>query len=90
VPFASADSLGFASPPTPLSAEASEFKDVFEQFLNTKKQCGESIAGITYDRFVEKLQRNIHDLQSRYKCKSVKFQVYVKNGKAALKATPIK
>jgi hypothetical protein len=26
----------------------------------------------------------------KYNCKSVKFQVYVKDGKAALKATPVK
>jgi hypothetical protein len=83
------DTIGLQPDSTGGSEEA-EFKEVFDQFLDTKKQCGESIAGITYDRFAEKLQKNIRDLKSRYKCKSVKFQVYVKNGKAALKATPIK
>ncbi|HZA15077.1 MAG TPA: MXAN_5187 C-terminal domain-containing protein [Myxococcaceae bacterium] len=27
---------------------------------------------------------------SRYNCRTVRFQVYVKEGKAALKATPVK
>jgi len=72
-----------------LAADA-HFKEVFDQFVDTKKQCKESTAGLTYDRFSEKLRKNTNDLKERYKCRSVKFQVYVKNGKAALRATPIK
>lgn len=79
--------LGQARPASPDDAH---FQDVFEQFVQTKQQCGESTAGLTMDKFVEKLRKNTADLKTRYSCKSVKFQVYVKNGKAALKATPIK
>ena len=63
---------------------------MFDQFVSTKKQCGEPTAGLTFDRFSQKLRKNTTDLKARYKCRSVKFQVYVKNGKAALKATPVK
>jgi hypothetical protein len=81
-------------PPTPAAPGEDEdeahFAQVFEQFINTKKQCGEQTAGITLERFSEKLRKNTADLIIRYKCKSVRFQVYVKDGKAALKATPIK
>jgi type II secretory pathway pseudopilin PulG len=73
-----------------LSADDAHFKEVFDQFLKTKKQCGEAIAGLSFERFSEKLRKNTGDLKTRYKCRSVKFQVYVKNGKAALRATPIK
>jgi len=80
------------SPVSQKSASAADahFKDVFNQFVETKKQCGEPTTGLTYDRFAEKLRKNTNDLKTRYKCRSVKFQVYVKNGKAALRATPIK
>ncbi|HUU02624.1 MAG TPA: MXAN_5187 C-terminal domain-containing protein [Myxococcota bacterium] len=74
----------------PAPAADAHFKDVFDQFVVTKKQCGEPTTGLTYDRFSEKLRKNTNDLKTRYKCRSVKFQVYVKNGKAALRATPIK
>jgi hypothetical protein len=77
-------------PPPKAGGDESHFKEVFDQFLNTKKQCGESTAGLTLDRFAVKLRKNTTDLKTRYKCRSVKFQVYVKNGKAALKATPVK
>jgi len=66
------------------------FQEVFERFLETKKQCGESTSGLSYEKFAQKLRKNTADLKARYQCRTVKFQVYVKNGKAALKATPIK
>jgi len=76
-------------PPKPGSEDA-HFKEVFDKFVETKKQCGEPTAGLTFDRFAVKLRKNTADLKARYKCRTVKFQVYVKNGKAALKATPVK
>jgi len=81
-------------PPTPSqpppAGEEAHFKDVFDKFVATKKQCGEPTTGLTLDRFAVKLRKNTTDLKARYKCRTVKFQVYVKNGKAALKATPVK
>jgi hypothetical protein len=71
-----------------LPAEESYHKDVFEQFLKTKKQCNESIVGLSLDKFSDKLRKNAADIKARFKCNTVKFQVYVKNGKAALKAIP--
>ena len=53
------------------------------------RRCGEPTEGVTYDKFSGKLRANRQQLISRYACKSVKFQVYVKDGKAALKATPV-
>jgi hypothetical protein len=66
------------------------FKRLFNQFVETKKTCDEPIKGLTLEKFVKRLQRNKAQLMERYKCRSVRFQVYVKNGKSALKATPIK
>ncbi len=66
------------------------FKQVFDQFIAVKKSCGESIAGLTYDKFMEKLIRNRDELRAKTGCREVRFTVYVKDGKAALKATPVK
>ncbi len=66
------------------------FKQVFDQFVATKKSCNEPIAGLTYDKFAQKLIRNRDELRSKTGCREVKFTVYVKDGKAALKATPVK
>ena len=66
------------------------FKSVFDQFVSVKQQCNESTTGLTYQKFSEKLVKNRDDLKSKTGCKEVRFTVYVKDGKAALKATPVK
>ncbi|AKJ01966.1 hypothetical protein ATI61_103685 [Archangium gephyra] len=71
-------------------AEEQHFQDVFREFVVTRDQCGEPNDGLTYDKFVSKLRKNKEQLVQKYACKTVRFQVYVKEGKAALKATPVK
>jgi len=66
------------------------FKQVFDQFVSTKKSCGEPVTGLTYPKFAEKLVKNREDLMQKTGCRDVRFTVYVKDGKAALKATPVK
>ncbi|MEM9489182.1 MAG: MXAN_5187 C-terminal domain-containing protein, partial [Myxococcota bacterium] len=66
------------------------FKKVYDQFLVVKQECGESIANLTIERFAKKLRANRDGLMAKHGCNEVRFQVYVKDGKAALKATPIK
>ena len=70
--------------------EASEWRRVFEEFVTTKQQCGENVDGFTYQKFEQTLKKNRDALIQRHGCKRVKFSVYVKDGKAALKASPIK
>ena len=63
---------------------------MFEQFLSTKKQCNEAVAGLTYEKFVVTLRKNREQIVAKHGASKVRFTVYVKEGKAALKATPIK
>ena len=66
------------------------FKQVFDQFVAVKKSCNEPTTGLTYEKFSEKLIKNRDDLKAKTGCREVRFTVYVKEGKAALKATPVK
>jgi hypothetical protein len=66
------------------------FQKLFDQFVKTKEECGEDTEGLTMEKFVTRLEQNKAKLMQRYECRSVRFQVYVKKGKAALKATPVK
>jgi hypothetical protein len=66
------------------------FKQVYDQFLAVKKSCSEPTTGLTYQKFAEKLVRNRDELIAKTGCRDVRFTVYVKDGKAALKATPVK
>ncbi|MDB4957158.1 MAG: hypothetical protein JWO36_4727, partial [Myxococcales bacterium] len=66
------------------------FKQVFDQFIAVKKSCNEPTTGLTVQKFSEKLVKNRDDLIAKTGCRDVRFTVYVKDGKAALKATPVK
>jgi len=84
-----------ASKITPASAagdfdELEDWRRVYEEFLALKKQCGEPTAPLTFEKFKGTLQRNKDALVERHNCSRVKFTVYVKDGKAALKASPVK
>lgn len=70
--------------------EDKHFREVYQQFLDTKKQCGEPTAGLTFDKFVVTLRKNRDQIVNRHGARKVRFTVYVKEGKAALKATPIR
>jgi hypothetical protein len=79
-----------AAPGTVEVDEETHWQQIFQDFLRTRASCGEATEGLTYDKFRLKLDGNKAALVSKYGCRSVKFQVYVKEGKAALKATPVK
>lgn len=70
--------------------ELEDWQRVYEDFIALKRQCGESTGPLTFDKFKGTLQRNKDALISRHNCSRVKFTVYVKDGKAALKASPVK
>jgi hypothetical protein len=70
--------------------EETHFKNIFDDFVATKRECGESLAGLTLDKFKDKLRGNKDALMSKHQCRTVRFAVYVKDGRAALKATPIR
>jgi len=66
------------------------FREVFERFVEAKKECGEPVVGLTYEKMSQTLRKNRDQIVSRHGARTVRFTVYVKDGKAALKATPIK
>ncbi|MDP9148648.1 MAG: hypothetical protein M3O36_01700 [Myxococcota bacterium] len=71
-------------------ADSVDWHTVYDEFMRTKRQCGESTEGLSYEKFSHTLKKNRDVLVARHACKRVKFTVYVKDGRASLKATPIK
>jgi hypothetical protein len=66
-----------------------EYQDVYQEFVAAKRSLGESVEGLSFDRFVEKLRQNRAELIQRNACRTVKFSVYIKDGRAAIRATPL-
>jgi hypothetical protein len=73
-----------------VSEETGEWVSTYDEFIRTKKQCGEPTDGLTFEKFSQTLRKNRDQLIARHACKRVKFSVYVKDGRASLKATPVK
>jgi hypothetical protein len=70
--------------------DTSEWPQVFEDFLRLKRENGESTEGLTFEKFQKTLRKNREALIRQHGCKRVKFSVYVKEGRAALKASPVR
>ncbi len=70
--------------------DEAHFREIYEQFVALRAECGEQPSSLTYAGFVLKLRKNREQLMQKYGCATVRFQVYVKEGRAALKATPVR
>ena len=66
------------------------YKGIFDNFYKTKVACGENVDNLTFERFKATLLKQEQAIKERTRCRKVEFRVYVKAGKAALKASPIK
>jgi hypothetical protein len=77
-------------PYDPDEEEEAHFRHIFDDFIARKRDCGESTVGLTRDKFLQKLRDNKAALVQKHHCRTVRFSVYVKDGKAALKATPVR
>lgn len=69
-------------------SDEAHYRRVFREYIETKRQCGESVENFSYERFLQSLQKNVAKIKSTHGAKRVRFRVYVKHGRAALKATP--
>jgi uncharacterized protein len=83
--------LSAAAPQQNVSAdEDAHYRDVYQDFIRMRQRCGEDTDQLTYDRFVAKLMKNRQQIIDKYNSRSVRFQVYEKQGKAALRAVPVR
>jgi hypothetical protein len=91
-PSPTATSMFQAATPPAAAEESDEehWRAIHAEFLRVRAQCGEPVEGLSYERFRPKLEKNKQQLVERHGCRTVRFSVYVKEGKAALRATPVK
>ncbi len=75
-----------SAPLPPTVSDEAHYQQIYREFVSTKERCGEPADGLTFEKFAAKLKKNQEQLITKYNCRSVRFQVYVKEGKAALKA----
>ena len=70
--------------------EEGHFRQVFQDYVAMRKECGESTEALTFEKFGVTLRKTRDQIIAKHGAKSVRFTVYSKQGKAALKASPVK
>jgi hypothetical protein len=66
------------------------WRETFEKFRELKARLGEPADRISFEKFSAKLRKNRDDLLAKHSAKGVRFVVYEKAGRAAIKASAIR
>lgn len=70
--------------------EATHWQEVYEQYLAMRRQCGEAVDTLTFQKFEVTLRKTRDQILGKHDAKAVRFSVYEKQGKAALRAQPVR
>lgn len=77
-----------ASPASGGGIDETQMRALYNAYLAAKMTCREDVSKLTYDAVARTVTKQIPELMTRYKAKSVEFKVEVKDGRAILKAIP--
>jgi hypothetical protein len=81
---------GHGSPVNGVHEVEPEWTQVYHDFVRMKQDCGEAVEGFTFERFTQTLRKNRDTLMREHGVQHVQFSAYVKQGRAALKAKPVR
>ncbi|MEQ9496933.1 MAG: MXAN_5187 C-terminal domain-containing protein [Deltaproteobacteria bacterium] len=65
--------------------DEAHYRSVYDQFVGSKAQLGESVDSITYEGFRSKLRSSEQALLDRHQCRAVRFQVLVRDRTVSLR-----
>jgi hypothetical protein len=77
-----------ATPPPPGAMADSQMRALYDAYIAAKRRCNEDVSRLSYDAVAKTVSKQVPELMTRFKAKSVEFKVEVKDGKAVLKAIP--
>ena len=73
-------------PPDPLSE--SRLRGVYRAYVEAKRRCNEDTTRLSFDAVAASLKRQVPELLERNNARDVEYRVFVKDGKAILRAVP--
>ena len=65
------------------------YRTAYDKFMDARQKCGQS-TDLSYDVLKKSLNNQVRSIKSKFKCERVKFRVSIEDGKAKMKAIPIK
>jgi hypothetical protein len=75
-----------SAPPDPLAE--TRLRSVYRAYVEAKRKCNEDTTRLSFDAVVASLKRQVPELLERHKVRDVEYRVFVKDGKAILRAVP--
>ena len=78
-----------AAAPSQEDDEEAHLRETFDKFMALRAETGEP-GNLSYDRFAAKLRQNREQLLARGNARMVRFTVYKKGGRAAIKASAVR
>ncbi|MFH1267549.1 MAG: MXAN_5187 C-terminal domain-containing protein [Planctomycetota bacterium] len=82
-----------AARPAPAAAggeDQQKLQKTYRTFMAARKKTGEPTSNMNYDKVMRQFEKKIPDFKKRHGCRDVEFKVVIKDGKAKIKAVPIK
>jgi hypothetical protein len=64
--------------------------DIFEAYVSAREACGQDVSGLSRDKLRTLLEKQEAALRQKLGCANVRFKVVVEDGKAKLKASPVR
>jgi len=74
------------APPDPLAE--SRLRSVYRAYVEAKRRCNEDTARLSFDAVAASLKKQVPELLQRHNARDVEYRVFVKDGKAILRAVP--
>lgn len=74
------------APPDPLAE--TRLRSVYRAYVEAKRRCNEDTTRLSFDAVVASLKRQVPELLERHNVRDVEYRVFVKDGKAILRAVP--
>jgi hypothetical protein len=70
--------------------EADAGPDLFRDYVSARERCGQGAKGLSPEQFSKLLRSQESAIRDKYGCQSVRFRVVVEDGRAKLKASPVR
>jgi hypothetical protein len=87
-PTGSEPQIHIAGTPPPDPLAENRLRSVYRAYVEAKRRCNEDTTRLSFDAVVSSLKRQVPELLERHNARDVEYRVFVKDGKAILRAVP--
>ena len=84
-PSAATPSPSASTPNPPGAGDDAKLRAIYQQYIKSRREQNEPVAGITYDKLADSLRSQAQKLKDKHSANRVDYEVVVKDGKTLIK-----